>query len=93
MSQVADTMRFITTDRVAGMPAGESSFRCRFEGTRYRDLGRDVEQTCKDPAYCSPYLTDAWTRGGGADAIQEADPVRGTLDPRRRIGRATAHVG
>ena len=71
MSQVADTMRFITTDRVAGMPAGESSFRCRFGGTRYRDLGRGVERTCKDPAYCSPYLTDAWIRSGGAMAMQE----------------------
>jgi hypothetical protein len=67
MSQVADTMRFIST-RVARMPAGEFSHRCRFDDTCYRDLGREVARTCSDIAYCSPYLTAPWTRDAGADA-------------------------
>jgi hypothetical protein len=67
MSQVADTMRFIST-RVASIPAGETSYRCRFDDTCYRDLGREVARTCSNNVYCSPFLTSPWTRDADADA-------------------------
>jgi len=73
MSQVAETMRFISTS-VASMPAGSPSHRCWFDDTCYRDLGREVERTCGDIAYCSPYLTAPWTRDAGADARFKGTP-------------------
>lgn len=72
-TQVADAMRFASTGSAVHPPItpqppppkGTSkealgpSYRCCFTVTHYNRLGCDVERTCSDPDYRSPYLWPA----------------------------------
>ena len=68
MANVADTMRFTSTDGAAV----RTTHKCRFSDTTYRMLGRHIERTCRDPTYQSALLADPWMRDCARAAAAEA---------------------